>query len=133
MNLRQKNTKKQGDVGLGVAIGCFASQGHTVCLPLTDSQDYDLVVDMEENLHKIQVKTTTAKSRGKRGYDVHLSTQGGNQSWSGVIKKFDSEKVDFVFVVTESGDQYLIPSDKINGTQIITVGNQAYNEFRVSV
>jgi hypothetical protein len=40
-----KNTKKQGDVGL--AIGWFTSQGHTVCVHLTDSQDYDLVVEID--------------------------------------------------------------------------------------
>ena len=43
MSLRgQKNSKKQGDIGLGIAIGWFATQGYTVCVPLTDSQDYDL-------------------------------------------------------------------------------------------
>ena len=30
-----KNSKKQGDVGMGVAIGWFAADGYTVCVPLT--------------------------------------------------------------------------------------------------
>jgi hypothetical protein len=33
------NPRKQVDVGLGRAIGWFASNGYTVALPLTDSQD----------------------------------------------------------------------------------------------
>lgn len=43
--LRQHNPKKQGDAGLGVAIGWFTTHGYTMSVPLTDSQDYDLIVD----------------------------------------------------------------------------------------
>lgn len=71
-----KNTKKQGDVGLGLAIGWFTSQGHTVCVPLTDSQDYDLVVDIDGKLQKVQVKTTTYKAPSG-AYSVGLSVKGG--------------------------------------------------------
>jgi PD-(D/E)XK endonuclease len=131
MQLKQKNTKKQGDVGMGVAIGYFASRGITVCLPLTDSQDYDLVVDMDGVLKRIQVKTTAAKSRGKTGFDVHLKVSGGNRSGTGKTKPFDPSKVDFVFVLTERWDQYLIPSHAIKGLKMIIVGNQAYREFLV--
>lgn len=43
--LEQVNSKKQGDVGLGTDISFFTQRGWTVSIPLTDSQDYDLVVD----------------------------------------------------------------------------------------
>jgi hypothetical protein len=72
VQLKQKNSKKQGDVGMGVAIGYFAARGITVCIPLTDSQDYDLVIDLDDVLKKVQVKTTTSKAGTRRGYDVHL-------------------------------------------------------------
>jgi len=39
-----RNTKKQGDAGVGMAIGWCVSVGWTVCVPLTDSQEYDLVI-----------------------------------------------------------------------------------------
>jgi hypothetical protein len=131
MQLRQKNPKKQGDVGMGVAIGYFASRGITVCIPLTDSQDYDIVVDMDGSLKKIQIKTTTSKSRTKKGYSVQLKTCGGNRSGSGKIKLFDPTRVDYVFVLIENGDQYLIPSCKVAGRTMITIGNQMYKEFLV--
>lgn len=54
------NSKQQGDVGLGAAIGWFTSKGYTVCIPLTDSQDYDLVVETKGKLEKVQVKTTSS-------------------------------------------------------------------------
>lgn len=45
-----KNSKKQGDAGLGEAIAYFTRLGYTVQLPLTDSQDYALVVDIDGNI-----------------------------------------------------------------------------------
>ena len=40
-----KNTKEQGNIGLGVAIQYFTQNLYTVSLPLNDSQDYDLIVE----------------------------------------------------------------------------------------
>ena len=57
--LNQKNSRKQGDVGLGRAIAYFTSEGFTVCLPLTDNQDYDLVVEKENGLKKIEGTLST--------------------------------------------------------------------------
>ena len=42
---KAKNSKAQGDIGLSQAIAYFAKEGYTVCIPLTDSQDYDLIVE----------------------------------------------------------------------------------------
>ena len=35
-----------GNAGLAMAIAYFGSNGYTVSVPLNDTQDYDLVVDM---------------------------------------------------------------------------------------
>ncbi len=133
MQLKQRNSKKQGDVGMGVAIGYFASHGHTVCVPLTDSQDYDLVVDIDNKLQRIQVKTTTSLRMGKNiGYDVELRVRGGNRSGTGKSKSFDSTKADQLFILTSRGDQYLIPTSQVRGKTSITVGDKMYTEFIVS-
>jgi hypothetical protein len=129
--LNQKNSRKQGDVGLGVAIGYFVTQGYTVSLPLTDNQDYDLIVDIDERLNRVQVKTSRMKSRNSKGYEVQLRTCGGNRSGSGVVKKFDPDKVEFVFVLTDDGTRYFIPSSCVKGSSSISVGNLAYQEFVV--
>ena len=70
--LNQSNSKKQGDVGLGMSIGWFASQGYTVSLPLTDSQDYDLVVEIEGVLRKVQVKTSKYKRDGYFNFNLSV-------------------------------------------------------------
>lgn len=74
-----KNSKKQGDFGLAKAIAWFAEQGYTVSLPLTDSQDYDLVVDMDGVLSRVQVKTGTQVSKNGLGI-IALAVSGGNRS-----------------------------------------------------
>lgn len=119
--LHQKNPKKQGDVGLGIAIGYFASQGYTVCVPLTDSQDYDLIIELKSQLKRVQVKTTTCKTP-YGSYDLNLRVCGGNRSGTGKVKLFDPLKVDYVFAVTELMDMYLIPSCDIRGKRSISLG-----------
>ena len=58
------NSKKQGDIGMCYAIAYFSKMGYTVSIPITDSQDYDLIID-NGTLLKVQVKTTRCKdSRG---------------------------------------------------------------------
>lgn len=52
------NSKKQGDIGMCYAMAYYAKLGWTVSIPVTDSQDYDLVVDNGTRLFKVQVKTT---------------------------------------------------------------------------
>ena len=121
-----KNTKKQGDVGLGVAIAYFVEAGATVSIPLTDSQDYDLVID-DGSLKRVQVKTTTFKAPSGH-FIASLTVKGGNRSGINKVKLFDSTKVDLVFVLTETNDRYLLPSN-ILGTKV-TLG-KAYDKYKV--
>jgi hypothetical protein len=104
-----QNTKKRGDVGLGIAIAYFTKCGYTVCFPLTDSQDYDLVVD-DGSLKKVQVKTTIQQKNGK--YQVGLRTRSTIDG-TNIYLEFNPGKVDYLFVLTSSNDMYLIPSQQI--------------------
>ena len=56
----------QGNVGLGRAVAYYTSNCIPVMIPLNDTQKYDLVIDEEDVLQKVQIKTTQAKS--KNGY-----------------------------------------------------------------
>jgi hypothetical protein len=125
--LEQRNSKKQGDVGMGIAIAYFTVQGYTVCIPLTDSQSYDLVVDFDRKLQRVQVKTTYCLSRYNR-YKVDLRTTGDR---TGTFKKFDIENIDYLFVVTETNQQYLIPTSMLRGTSSIELGSY-YNQFQIN-
>jgi len=126
--LEQKNSKKQGDVGLGFAISYFTKCGYCVSIPLTDSQNYDLVVEMFGGLKKIQVKTTRFMRRGS--YQANLKVCGGNKSGNS-IKNFDNTSVDFVFILTEDSTMYLIPSIDINSRCSISL-NESRSKYIVT-
>lgn len=121
-----KNSKKQGDCGVGSCIGYLTQLGHTVCLPLTDSQDYDLIADCDGVLVRIQVKTTSMKTPcGNWKVDTALS--GGMRSF---IKFMDSTKVDALYVLTDDFRRFYIPTKHIKTKRYLTLGKK-YEEFEV--
>jgi len=120
------NTRKQGDIGLGCAIRRFTILGHTVAVPLTDSQPYDLLVDVGDKIHRVQVKSTRFKKRGGSFY-VSLTLKGGNRSGR-TITAFDKTLVDSVYIVTGDGVEYWIPVEKMKSNNTISLG-KFYDEF----
>lgn len=133
MSLRlreQKNSKIQGNIGLTYAIHWFASNGYDVYLPLTDSQDADLVVGVNGRLFSVQVRTTYFKTPYGI-YQVHLHVSGGNRSGTGKTKLFDTCQVDYLFVITDDGDRYLIPKAEITAVKSLNLGEK-YDLYKVS-
>ena len=124
-----KNTQTQGDAGLGQAIAYFTRFGCTVALPLTDSQDYDLIVEMQGELKKVQVKTGT-KYNGNVPL-IYCATSGGNKSGTGKVKTIQEQGWDFLYChhLTENVS-YLIPKDKITTKDQLCLGKK-YKEFLV--
>ena len=108
---------KQGNIGLGVAIAYFTSIGVPVMIPLNDTQSYDLVIDMENKLMRVSVKTTQQKN--KRGsYVTLLKRSGGNGKQT---RLFDNTSCDLLFIFTKEGKRYLIPSNIITQKNSITL------------
>ena len=123
------NTKTQGAAGVGAAIGYFSLKGYTVSVPLLDNQEYDLIVEnLQKELLRVQVKTTRYKRIDN--FIVELRTKGGNKTGSGKTKKIDLNMIDLLFVLTESKEMYLIPSEKIETETVITLGSK-YSEYRI--
>jgi hypothetical protein len=119
--LWRANPREQGLLGLTDAIGWFGRQGWPVSLPLIDSQPYDLVVDDGTALHRVQVKTTTYRSP-YGVFVVSLATRGGNRS-SHTSKDFDPASCDLLYVLTDGGDRYLIPTSAIRARTTLNLGD----------
>jgi len=100
-------TKGQGNVGVASAILYFTKQNYTVSIPLNDSQDYDLVVEINDKLSRVQVKTTKHQPRNVGIYQVSLKSSGGSRRE--VYSRVADTDVDYLFVLTASGINYLIP------------------------
>lgn len=121
--LDQRNSAKQGDVGMGAATHYFAAYGYTVCIPLTDSQSYDLVIDCDDpNVRPYRVQVKTTRYQNERGaYVVELRTKGGNRSRQSE-KRFDATGIDFVFVLTNDSVSWCLPADQLHGNCSVTLG-----------
>ena len=121
------NSKKQGSVGIAAAIFYFSKCNHTVLLPITDSQSYDLVVDLESSLCRVEVKTTNTKTPSGC-YVACLKSSGGSKGFQyGTVKE---SRADLLFILTGSGDQYLIPVTEDLPSSSITLGPK-YEEYKL--
>lgn len=125
------NSKKQGDIGMCYAMAYYAKLGWTVSVPVTDSQDYDLVVDNGTRLFKVQVKTTKSISPSGN-YVVNLRTMGGNRSGAGKYKDFSENSSDLLFALTDSGDCCSIPKSEISAVNAVALGER-YLPYRVTL
>jgi hypothetical protein len=123
------NSKRQGDVGVAMAISWFMRNGFRIFLPLGDYPDVDLVVGMDDKLYNVQVKTTTYKSPAGN-YIANLKVSGGNRSGAGKSKHFDPTLVDYVFVYAEDESLYFIPSYAIEARAMISLCEK-YEKYRV--
>ena len=128
------NRRQQGDLGEASAIEWLTRQGARISIPFGFSPDYDLVAELGEGLLRVQVKTSTVRERTPDGHErwsVHIATNGGNQSWTGVSKRFDAATVDLLFAVVGDGRRWLIPAAEIEGTTNVRLGGPKYSEFEI--
>jgi PD-(D/E)XK endonuclease len=131
---RAVNRRVQGDIGELSAMEWLGSQGATVWVPFNHSPHVDLMAEWDEDLVRVQVKTSTlqaARNDGEERWKVAIATNGGNRSWTGLTKKFDSTKVDYLFVLVGDGRRWFIPSGFVEAAREVTLGGTKYSEFEV--
>ena len=123
-----RNSKKQGDAGLGQAIAYFTSKGYEVALPLTDSCDWDMIVEIDNVLKKVQVKTSSQLE--KTGIMKFNANVNGSNMWSSTKKNVSEQSWDLIFLYhLITGKQALIPKEKLTTNGQINIGGKKYNEF----
>lgn len=122
------NPRMQGNAGLGIAIAYFSRVGVRVAIPLTDSQPYDLIIDNDNRVERVQVKTTTL--RDPYGcYLVSLQTVGCNTKE--VVKRdFHPTDYEWLFVVCGDACVYMIPTEAITARTQVYLGRK-YEAFRL--
>jgi hypothetical protein len=121
--------REQGDIGELSAMCWLTEQGANVSIPFGHSPDYDLVADLDGRLLRVQVKTATFFRHGR--WEVSLATYGGNQSWTGLVKRLDASRCDYLFVLVGNGCRWFIPSKVLGGGRRILLGGPKYAHFEV--
>lgn len=126
------NRKALGDKGVSAAIHYYTMLNCLVSVPLSDTTKYDLLVDDGVDIRRVQVKTTQTST--DHGIPVvQLSTQGGNQSWGGVISYISPDKVDEIFVLhLPSKSTWIIPVELAIGKRRFNLGKR-FEPYRVWV
>lgn len=119
----------QGNVGLGRAIAYFTTIGCPILLPLNDTQKYDLAVDIDGILSRVQVKTC-ACVKASGNYEVALKNSGGS---SGVSKTrhFDNTSCDLLFVLLSDETMLLIPSREIDSKSTWNITQDRRDKYTV--
>ena len=116
----------QGSLGLSYAIAYLTKRGYNVSVPLVDNQSYDLVCEVENELKKVQVKTTRFKQNSN--YCIQLKSVRANRTENN-IHKFDNKASDYLLAVTEIGDIYFIPTSNIEAKNSLSLGPK-YESYR---
>lgn len=119
--------KEKGNTSLGIAIAYYSSNGYTVSIPLNDTQDYDLVVDKDNVLKKVQVKSTACKTK-YGNYQLALKSCGGTKGTT--YKTVTETKIDELFILTEDLKMYILPISEIKNKSTLTICDK-YDQYRV--
>jgi hypothetical protein len=103
--------------------------GAEVYVPLFTSSDVDLIADFGRRVDRVQVKTSSCWRNGR--WEVTLATRGGNQSWSGLVKRLDVTRCDALFVHVADGRRWYIPAAELGGSSGIVLGGPRYAHYEV--
>jgi PD-(D/E)XK endonuclease len=131
---RAVNRRVQGDIGELSAMECLGSKNAVVWVPFTHSPHVDLMAEWDDRLIRVQVKTSTFRSTKKSGQDrwhIAIATNGGNRSWTGLTKRFDPTRVDYLFVLVGDGRRWFIPAHMVEGARSLALGGRKYSEFEI--
>ena len=99
------NTKGKGDVSTAMILAALVAQGQTVSVPWGDNAAYDLVLDSDGVLHRVQCKT--GRLRGGR---IVFQTSSVSLTGGKYTKSHYRDRIDFWAVYCLENDKvYLIP------------------------
>lgn len=121
--------KEKGDLAVAQAISYFMMNGYEVCLPIGDKRPYDIVVEIDGVLSRVQIKYAGWYS-GDKKYKAALRTMGGNQSYY-TSKKYSEHDFDLLFVYVENGRKFVIPWANLSNRNSVSIETSKYAQYEV--
>ncbi len=118
------NPREQGDIGERAAASWLLREGYVVAYPVGHSPDWDLLVEIDPTIYRVQVKTSTRFVKGR--WSVTLCPRGGNRSWNRIVKGLDPARCDYLFVLLADGRQWFMPSRELGGDSGLLLGGPKY-------
>lgn len=114
------NKHETGTISELIASVYFVSEGYIVSKPITDFNEYDLIID-KDGLKRVQVKTAYWDN-SKQRYLISCVTSHIRGNENRYNKKYNLNSFDLLCAVEiETGAIYLIPIDEVAERRSITV------------
>lgn len=88
-----------------------------------------MIADFGSGPQRVQVKTCGYFEKNR--WHVAICTRGGNQSWSGLVKRFSPDRCEFLFVLVADGRRWFIPASAVEGGNIVLLGGPKYERFEI--
>jgi ABC-type tungstate transport system permease subunit len=107
-----RTTQRKGDIATTQAIATFTAMGLDVSIPVTESAAYDLVVDDQGMLRRVQCKFSKERHVDLRR--IHSNSQGY------VVKRAQDDDYDWLYVLRPDRSEYLI-KECLPGRRAVTV------------
>lgn len=114
------------DAGTSLAATWFLIRGHDAAFPVEPTV-YDLLVSMDDRIKRVQVKTTTFKS--KDGWQTAVSRRPYSVGNRTPRAPYDPDVIDLFFIVDGDLNIYLIPSRVVAGR--ISILLRSYTQYIV--
>lgn len=109
------NTKRFGNVGEAKALSWFIENGIPVSVPFGDNEKYDFIIDLNNKLLKIQVKSSSQLFQERLVFN--LRSVRYNSSGSHV---YTSSEIDFFVLYHEYTKQlYILSPEECAGTSLM--------------
>jgi len=122
------NSKRKGSIAVGEAIRYFTKNNNSVLVPVSDCDKYDLVIDHDGVLKRIQCKYSDDKEKSG-AFIVDLRTFGGYRDKTYHTRYLKGD-FDLLFVYCSNGNSYLIPEEKLWGKSQLAIGIKSWNEYK---
>ena len=107
-----------------MAAAWFTMRGCTASFPIEPAV-YDLIVSIPDGVKRVQVKTSTTRSKGS--WSVNVGRRPHSVGNLGPRTTYDPDEIDLFFIVDGDLNMYLIPSRDIAGrTSILMRAYQRY-------
>ena len=124
-------TKANGDLAVAYAIHYYTVNDYEVCLPIGDKRPYDLIIEKNSELKRVQVKYA-GYYKSVNQYKIALRITGGNQSWN-TAKKYLDNDFDELFIYTGSNRMFLIPWGEVTARNELNIENSKYSCYEVRI
>ena len=111
--------KRKGNVGEAKCLAKMVELGVPVSIPFGDNERYDMIIEHNNHLEKIQVKYSSCQEReGSITFKVVSST---NHTTNKHLSNYDNDVDAFLLYNSLNDEIYYLPIDILNGKKTITL------------